>query len=103
MELLLVDWTYGTEELAGYSELIRQAETAPVISMHSRDAKKSGLSDGDRATLHLPKGSLEVAVKVTDAMAPGVVVLPRHRQLDWRKLNKMPVYLTHKQINKVQG
>ncbi len=103
VELLLVDWTFGTEELASYSDLIRQVEEPPVLSMHPGDAEKSGLGDGDRATLHLPKGSLVVAVKVTDAMAAGVVVLPRHRQLDWRQLAQVPVYLTPKQIVKVQG
>jgi NADH-quinone oxidoreductase subunit G len=103
VELLLVDWTFGTEELASYSDLIRQVEAAPVLAMHPRDAEKSGLGNGDQATLHLSKGSLAVAVKVTDAMASGVVVLPRHRQLDWRQLAQTPVYLTSEQIVKVQG
>jgi NADH-quinone oxidoreductase subunit G len=103
IELLLVDWTFGTEELASYSDLIRQVEAAPVLLMHPREAEKSGLADGDRATLHLPKGSLAVAVKVTPAMAPGVLVLPRHRQLDWRKLAQMPVYLTPEQIVRAPG
>jgi NADH-quinone oxidoreductase subunit G len=103
VELLLVDWTFGTEELASYSDLIRQVEAAPALAMHPRDAEQSGLVDGDQATLHLPKGSLIVAVRVTDAMAPGVVVLPRHRQLDWRRLPQTPVYLAPEQIVKVQG
>ncbi|MFA4903733.1 MAG: NADH-quinone oxidoreductase subunit NuoG [Desulfobaccales bacterium] len=103
VELLLVDWTFGTEELAGYAEILRRAETLPVLCMHPRDAEKSGLTDGNRAAIHLPKGSLAVKVKVTAAMAPGVVVLPRHRQLDWRKLSETPVYLTPQHIDKVQG
>jgi NADH-quinone oxidoreductase subunit G len=103
VELLLVDWTFGTEELAGYADILRQAETLPVLSMHPQDAAKSGLRDGNRAAIHLPKGSLAVKVKVTAAMAPGVVVLPRHRQLDWRKLSGTPVYLTPQHIDKVQG
>jgi NADH-quinone oxidoreductase subunit G len=103
VELLLVDWTFGTEELAGYAELLRKAETAPLLSMHPQDAAKSGLRDGNRAAIHLPKGSLAVKVKVTAAMAPGVGVLPRHRQLDWRKLSGTPVYLTPQNIDKVQG
>jgi NADH-quinone oxidoreductase subunit G len=103
VELLFVDWTFGTEELASYAELLWQAEASPVLAMHPDDAAKSGLRDGNRAALHLPKGSLAVKVKVTDAMAPGVVVLPRHRQLDWRKLHETPVYLTPQHIDKVQG
>ena len=34
LELLLVDWTFGTEELAGYSDILREVETAPVLCMH---------------------------------------------------------------------
>ena len=94
VELLLVDWTFGTEELASYSPLMREAETAPVLLIHPDDAGKLGLGDGNRANLHLPKGSLAVTVKLAAALAPGVVVLPRHRQLDWRKLAETPVYLS---------
>ncbi len=103
VELLLVDWTFGTEELASYSHLMREAEAAPVLLIHPRDAEKLGLSDGNRAALHLPKGSLAVTVKLAAALAPGVVVLPRHRQLDWRKLAETPVYLSPNLINQVQG
>jgi NADH-quinone oxidoreductase subunit G len=101
VELLLVDWTFGTEELAGYAEILRKAESAPLLSMHPQDAAKSGLRDGNRAAIHLPKGSLAVFVKLSDAVAPGVVVLPRHRQIDWRKLLKTPLYLTPQHIDKV--
>ena len=62
--------------------------------MHPGMPGKLGLDDGNRVALHLPKGSLAVTVKLAAAMAPGVVVLPRHRQLDWRKLAETPVYLT---------
>jgi NADH-quinone oxidoreductase subunit G len=103
VELLLADWTFGTEELASYSDIVRQVEATPVLFMHPRDAAKSGLRDGNRAAIHLPKGSLAVQVKLSAVMAPGVVVLPRHRQLGWRKLSELPVYLTPQHIDKVQG
>jgi len=44
-----------------------------------------------------------VTVKLAAALAPGVVVLPRHRQLEWRKLAGTPVYLSANLINRVQG
>ncbi len=103
LELLLVDWTFGTEELAGYSHLLRQTEPEPVLSLHPRDAEKSGLEDGNRAALHLPKGALAVTVRLAGNQAPGVAVLPRHRRLDWRRLPETPVYLTPNLIVKVQG
>ncbi len=103
LELLLVDWTFGTEELASYSPLMREAETSPVLLIHPRDADRLGLGDGNRAALHLPKGSLAVTVKLAAALARGVLVLPRHRQLDWRKLAETPVYLTFNHLDRVQG
>lgn len=103
VELLLVDWTFGTDELASYSPLMRETETAPVLLIHPDDAGKWGLGDGSRANVHLPKGSLAVTVKLAAALAPGVMVLPRHRQLDWRKLAETPVYLSVNLINPVQG
>jgi NADH-quinone oxidoreductase subunit G len=103
LELLLVDWTFGTEELASYAAILQEAEVAPVLSVHPGDAEKLGLSDGDRVDLHLPKGSLAVSVKLAAALAPGVVVLPRHRQLEWRKLAETPVYLTPNNFHRVQG
>jgi len=103
LELLLVDWTFGTEELASYSPLLREAETPPVLLIHPDAAEKLGLGDGIQVNLRLPKGSLAVTVKLAAALAPGVVVLPRHRQLDWRKLNETPVYLTTNHLNSVEG
>jgi NADH-quinone oxidoreductase subunit G len=103
VELLLVDWTFGTEELGSYAPLMQEAEAAPVLSIHPVDAAKLGLEDGSRANLHLPKGSLAVTVKLAPALAPGVLVLPRHRQLDWRKLAGTPIYLPLNHIHRVQG
>jgi NADH-quinone oxidoreductase subunit G len=103
VELLLVDWTFGTEELASYSTLMREAEAAPVLCMHPQDAEKSGLGDGDRVALRLPKGSLTVTVKLAAVMAPGAAALPRHRCLDWRKLSETPVYLSRNRISRVEG
>jgi NADH-quinone oxidoreductase subunit G len=103
LELLLVDWTFGTEELASYAAIMGEAETDPVVLIHPQDAGKFGLKDGKPAALRLPKGSLTVAVKLAAAMAPGVLILPRHRRLDWRKLAETPVFLAPGQINPMPG
>jgi NADH-quinone oxidoreductase subunit G len=103
MELLLVDWTFGTEELASYAPLIQEAEAAPVLLIHPDDAGKLGLEDGNRVNLHLPQGALAVTVKLAATQAPGVLVLPRHRRLDWRQLAGTPVYLALNHIERVQG
>ena len=84
LELLLVDQTFGTEELAGYSKPIHQVEEPPGLMMHPEDAARLGFAAGDQVALHLAGGDLRVPLKVAENMAPGVLVLPRHRQLDWR-------------------
>jgi NADH-quinone oxidoreductase subunit G len=52
--------------------------------MHPEDAARLGLAAGDQVALQLAGGELRVPLKVAENMAPGVLVLPRHRQLDWR-------------------
>lgn len=47
-----------------------------TLLMHTDDARRRGLSDGQRVRVRSVSGQLEVAVEVTDAIKPGVVSLP---------------------------
>jgi NADH-quinone oxidoreductase subunit G len=100
-ELLLVDWTFGTEELAAYSPYIRQVEPPPGLLMHLGDAHSQGLGDGDRVAVELAGGRLEVQLKLDAGLAPGVLVLPRHRLLDWRRVPESPALVPRDRIKKV--
>jgi NADH-quinone oxidoreductase subunit G len=95
LELVLTAWTYGTEELSSYADPIRQATNTALLTMHSQDAAKEGLSEGDTVKLHLDCGTLEVLLRLSATMARGVVVLPKHVQLDWQQLQtsqeKLPI------------
>ena len=91
LDLLIVDWTFGTEELSTYSKYIQQVEKVPCLFMHPNDASKMGLNDKDKCTLSLDRGPLELEVRIVENMAPGVIILPHHRQLDWQKLKGLPV------------
>ncbi len=101
LELLLVEATFGTEELASYSKFIQQVEEAPRLSMHPDQAAKLGLAAGDRVALRLPGGELRVALQVAPNMATVVMVLPRHRQLDWRLVPDYQVLVSWGDILKV--
>jgi NADH-quinone oxidoreductase subunit G len=103
MELLLVDQTFGTEELASYSRHIQQAEEAPRLLMHPDDAARLGLGSGDQVALQLPGGVLEVNLQLAANMAPGVMILPRHRQLDWRRAPDYQVFVADGDIAKVEA
>lgn len=47
-----------------------------TLLVHPEDAKRHGVSDGERARVTSARGSLEATVAVSDEMMPGVVSLP---------------------------
>jgi hypothetical protein len=91
LDLFLVDWTFGTEELPGYSEPSRRVEPHPTLLMHSDDAARWGLANGDRVAIHLEKAVMEADLVLARNMARGTLFLPRHRRLDWQKLSALRV------------
>jgi len=101
LELLVVDWTFGTEELSTYSKYLQQVEKEPCLFMSPKDASMIGLKDGERMTLPLDRGRLEIKLRIVDNMAPGVIVMPKHRQLAWQKIEKWPVKVAADQIRNV--
>jgi len=103
LQLLLVDWTFGTEELSCYSDLIWPVESEPCITLHDEDAGRAGLADGDRVLVQLDRGEVEVKVCVSKKMARGVMVLPRHRRLEWQKLKSSSAMAPLSGIKKMQA
>jgi NADH-quinone oxidoreductase subunit G len=100
LELRMADWTFGTEELSTYSKCIQQVEKEPCLWMHPKDASRTGMKDKERITLHLDRGPLAVALRVADNVAPGVIILPRHRQLAWQKTERLPLKVGVDRIRK---
>ena len=86
LELLLVEWMFGTNEFSIWSDTLDAAVTEPYMSMNSKDAKSAGLSDGDRVSVELDNGRLEIVLSVSNRTAEGVVIIPRHKLLDWQKI-----------------
>jgi NADH-quinone oxidoreductase subunit G len=101
LELLLVDWTFGTEELSTFSKYIREVEKEPSLLMHPTDASRLSLMNQDRVALQLDGGKLEVKLSISENLAPGVLVLPRHHQLEWQKLETLPARVSFDQIEKI--
>ncbi|MEW9668675.1 molybdopterin-dependent oxidoreductase [Ammoniphilus sp. 3BR4] len=52
----------------------QKLEKKPILQIHSQDAKRRGISDGDVVRVWNERGSCELAAKVIDHMLPGVVV-----------------------------
>jgi hypothetical protein len=103
LELLLVDWTFGTEELSGYSPAVRLAESPPYLMLHSQDAVELGWGDGQQVRLPLTGTELEVEVKLSPNMARGIMVLPRQRGLAWQKLQERPMLISKQALQQGRG
>lgn len=62
----------------------RKMDPDGALAIHPKDAEKLGLSDGDKATCRSTKGSVEVTVKLSDAIREGVVTLPHGYGLSYQ-------------------
>ncbi len=80
---------------------LRPAEGEPTLEMHPVDAAARGIADGDRVRLFNDRGTLELAVCVTDRARPGVVVA---LSIWWKKLardGKNANELTHQRLTDI--
>jgi NADH-quinone oxidoreductase subunit G len=101
MELLLVEWMFGTGEFSVYSDTLNCVIPEPVVLMHAMDAAKLGLAEGDRVSIGMDAGNIEVKLSVSEKMARGVLILPRHRDLQWQKLKEAVTCIPPERIGKV--
>jgi len=100
LELILVDWTFGTEELSAFSACLRELEPEPYLMMHTEDATNMGLSDAERIIIQSDSGNLEIKLRVVGNMATGVLVAPRHRNISWQIFKTGMIRINKDQINK---
>ncbi len=84
--LLLVEATFGTEELSGYSPFLRKVEPEPRLWMHSADAAEMGFSEGETLHIATDGGPVAATLTLSQSMARSTLILPRHMHLDWQKL-----------------
>jgi len=101
LELLVIDRTFGSDELSAYSPYIHQSEEIPYLLMNSEDCAEKGLSHGDDVVLNLPGGPLKITVHTAHNMARGVIAIPRSEKIGWRKITEWPVILPPDAIEKL--
>jgi NADH-quinone oxidoreductase subunit G len=100
LQLILTDWTFGTEELSSYSPPLPELEGRPCVFIHSNQVAKMNLQDGDKIIIQTDSDALEVRLRAVDNMAEDVIVLPRHRQLAWQIFESEIVQVPKIQIRK---
>ncbi len=100
LELVLVEQTFGTEELAGYSPFIQKMEEEPHLILHQKTAAELDLASGDRVAVQLPGGEVSVVLKTASNMSKEVAILPRHRRLAWQKIRDWPAWLAKEDLRK---
>ena len=101
LELITVDWIFGTEELSSSSPYLRQMEKEPCLFLSKKDAAQLKISDGDRIAIRLNAGTIDVHAAVIENMASGILVLPRHHRLDWQYLEALKSTLNKNRILKI--
>jgi len=103
LKLTLVEQTFGTEELSAYASCLAELESEPTLTMHTGEAKRLTLVDGDLVSIQTESGKLEARLKTAENMATGVVVIPRHRRLSWQIFEAGSISIKRDQIKKVAG
>jgi NADH-quinone oxidoreductase subunit G len=101
LKLILVEQTFGTEELSTYASCLGELESEPCATLHTRDAGALQLQNGDRIEIETDSGSLEILLRVTDNMASGILLVPRHHKLEWQNIGTGRIRLSKGNISKV--
>jgi NADH-quinone oxidoreductase subunit G len=103
LELVLVNQVFGTEELAAYSALSDRVAEPPRLYLNTGEAARLNLSPGDKVTLKLPGGPLQLELACPEQMASGVLAVPRHHLLWWHKLPQLPFMMAENLVTKAHG
>lgn len=83
---LVVDRTFGSEELSTYSTVLDPAVEPPFLTVHADDAGRAGLSDGDHVRVTLSESVLELPLRTSVSMTKGIVIIPRQSEIPWQAM-----------------
>ncbi len=62
----------------------RRQDVDGALSIHPDDAARLGLADGDKAWCRSSRGAIEIVIKRSDRIRPGVVTLPHGYGMRYR-------------------
>ncbi len=99
--VLVVDNTFGTEQLSFFTPCLKEVEKKPHAAMHPETMKSLDLSAGDRIAVGSGERGAVAPVVARENMAANTIVLPGLVAFDWRVFEKLPAYVDKKTIRKV--
>jgi formate dehydrogenase alpha subunit len=73
---LMFHWHTGT--MTRRSEKLEQEVPEAYVEMHPKDAAQIGLNGSERVKVASRRAAIELAVRVTDRIRPGVIFIPFH-------------------------
>ncbi|MBE9239855.1 molybdopterin oxidoreductase family protein [Synechocystis salina] len=85
---------WHTQTRTGHIEKIKKMHPKPILEMHPRDAEKLGIKSQDLVAIKSRRGTAQLEVLVTKAIAPGTVFMPMHWGFLWQN-NAEVNSLTH--------
>jgi NADH-quinone oxidoreductase subunit G len=100
-ELLAAPLLFGGHELADRSPQLRPLEQAPVLAMSPSDAGRLDLSDDEPVAIDTGRGTIHIRVAVREGVAPGTVIVPRHRKAMWQQMSGRRQFIGAAAIRKV--
>ena len=62
----------------GKADKLVRREPAPFVEVHPEDAARFGLREGDLAQLSSRRGTIQLPVRLSDGVSPGMVFVPFH-------------------------
>ncbi len=74
----VVQAQFHSRTRTGKVESLHRAASEPFVEIHSQDAQRFGVADGETAILSSRRGAIELPACVTDRQRPGSVFVPYH-------------------------
>ncbi|MBE9202857.1 nitrate reductase [Synechocystis salina LEGE 06099] len=75
---------WHTQTRTGHIEKIKKMHPKPILEMHPKDAEKLAIKSQDLVSVKSRRGSAQLEVLVTRAIAPGTVFMPMHWGFLWQ-------------------
>ena len=79
LRLLATECLYGSEAIASFSPVLDPVRPDPHVLLHPDDASRLGVAAGETIRLTSDLGPTTATVRLSAAMSPGLVVVPRLR------------------------